>query len=123
MPSIGAIPIFDNLKKQGVISEPVFAFYLSKCRGKDSVMMFGGVDKAYYMGELKWLTQAGAIPIFDNLKKQGAISEPVFAFYLSKSKPEGSVVMFGGVDRRSYKGELSWVPVSQPRHWLISMNQ
>nr|XP_042098563.1 pregnancy-associated glycoprotein 1-like [Ovis aries] len=59
MSAIGAIPIFDNLKKQGAISEPVFAFYLSKCRGKDSVVMFGGVDKAYYMGELKWLTQAG----------------------------------------------------------------
>ncbi|XP_069421664.1 pregnancy-associated glycoprotein 1-like [Ovis canadensis] len=59
MSAIGAIPIFDNLKKQGVISEPVFAFYLSKCRGKDNVVMFGGVDKAYYMGELKWLTQAG----------------------------------------------------------------
>ena len=29
----------------------------------------------------------GAIPIFDNLKNQGAIYEPVFAFYLSnKSK-------------------------------------
>ena len=30
MSAIGAIPIFDNLKKQGAISEPVFAFYLSK---------------------------------------------------------------------------------------------
>ena len=28
----------------------------------------------------------GAIPIFDKLKNQGAISEPVFAFYLSKSE-------------------------------------
>uniref|UniRef100_A0AC11CCN1 Uncharacterized protein n=1 Tax=Ovis aries TaxID=9940 RepID=A0AC11CCN1_SHEEP len=27
----------------------------------------------------------GAIPIFDNLKKQGAISEPIFAFYLSNT--------------------------------------
>ena len=26
----------------------------------------------------------GAIPIFDKLKNEGAISEPVFAFYLSK---------------------------------------
>ena len=26
----GANPIFDNLWKQGVISEPVFAFYLSR---------------------------------------------------------------------------------------------
>ncbi|KAI4561736.1 hypothetical protein MJG53_016790 [Ovis ammon polii x Ovis aries] len=69
------------------------------------------------------ISSKGAIPVFDNLWSQGAFSEPVFAFYLSKSKPEGSVVMFGGVDRRFYKGELNWVPVSQPRHWLISMNQ
>ena len=26
---------------------------------------------------------SGAIPIFDKLKNEGAISEPVFAFYLS----------------------------------------
>ena len=26
----------------------------------------------------------GGIPVLDNLKNQGAISEPVFAFYLSK---------------------------------------
>ncbi|XP_061013384.1 pregnancy-associated glycoprotein 2-like [Dama dama] len=65
----------------------------------------------------------GAMPIFDNLWSQGAFSEPVFAFYLSKSKPEGSVVMFGGVDHRYYKGELNWVPVSHTRHWQISMNR
>ncbi|KAB0337282.1 hypothetical protein FD755_025665, partial [Muntiacus reevesi] len=65
----------------------------------------------------------GARPIFDNLWSQGAFSEPVFAFYLSKSKPEGSVVMFGGVDQNYYKGELNWVPVSQTRHWQISMNR
>ena len=28
-----------------------------------------------------------AIPIFDKLKNQGAISEPVFAFYLSSGLP------------------------------------
>ncbi|KAM9764294.1 pregnancy-associated glycoprotein 2-like [Dama dama] len=63
-----------------------------------------------------------AMPIFDNLWSQGAFSEPVFAFYLSKSKPEGSVVMFGGVDHRYYKGELNWVPVSHTSRWQISMN-
>ena len=30
------------------------------------------------------LSRSGAIPIFDKLKNQGAISEAVFAFYLSK---------------------------------------
>ncbi|XP_068832226.1 pregnancy-associated glycoprotein 1-like [Capricornis sumatraensis] len=65
----------------------------------------------------------GAIPIFDKLKNQGAISEPVFAFYLSKDKQEGSVVMFGGVDHRYYKGELNWVPVIKASDWRVHMNR
>ncbi|XP_055270955.1 pregnancy-associated glycoprotein 2-like [Moschus berezovskii] len=64
----------------------------------------------------------GTIPIFDNMWSQGAFSEPVFAFYLSKNKMEGSALMFGGVDHRFYRGELNWVPVTQTRHWQISMN-
>ncbi|XP_070320743.1 pregnancy-associated glycoprotein 1-like [Odocoileus virginianus] len=65
----------------------------------------------------------GGIPIFDNLKKQGAISEYVFAFYLSKSKPEGSVVMFGGVDKSYYQGTLNWVPLIQARTWCVHMDR
>ncbi|XP_068834030.1 pregnancy-associated glycoprotein 1-like [Capricornis sumatraensis] len=55
MSAIGAIPIFDNLKKQGAISEPVFAFYLSKCRVSGCVVMFGSVDKDYYQEGLNWV--------------------------------------------------------------------
>ena len=40
-----------------------------------------------------------------------------------RDKQEGSVVMFGGVDHRYYKGELNWIPVSQTSHWQISMNK
>ncbi|KAB0357744.1 hypothetical protein FD754_001900 [Muntiacus muntjak] len=62
----------------------------------------------------------GAIPNFNDPKNQSAISEPVFAFYLSKAKD--SVVMFGGVDHRYYKGELNWVPLTQMGHWCVHMN-
>ncbi|KAI4553182.1 hypothetical protein MJT46_016476 [Ovis ammon polii x Ovis aries] len=242
----GAIPIFDKLKNEGAISEPVFAFYLSKDKQEGSVVMFGGVDHSYYKGELNWvpLIRAGdwsvhmdrmkcsvvifhgvdksyyqgvlnwvllihtgdwsvhmdrclsnhpmlavygeicvdlmkfsfpsiipimqlsnqtigdlvstdqpfglsmaeygfegrrfdgilglnypkqscsrPIPIFDKLKNQGAISEPVFAFYLSKDEQEGSVVMFGGVDHRYYKGELSWVPLVKAGDWTIHIDR
>ncbi|XP_027388307.1 pregnancy-associated glycoprotein 2-like [Bos indicus x Bos taurus] len=67
-------------------------------------------------------TITGANPIFDNLWKQGVISEPVFAFYLSSQKENGSVVMFGGVNRAYYKGELNWVPVSQVGSWHINID-
>uniref|UniRef100_A0A452FHN1 Pregnancy-associated glycoprotein-4 n=1 Tax=Capra hircus TaxID=9925 RepID=A0A452FHN1_CAPHI len=65
------------------------------------------------------ISYSGAIPIFDKLKNEGAISEPVFAFYLSKDEQEGSVVMFGGVDHRYYKGELNWIPLTKAGDWII----
>ncbi|XP_057575748.1 pregnancy-associated glycoprotein 2-like [Hippopotamus amphibius kiboko] len=61
--------------------------------------------------------------VFDNLKRQGIISQPVFAFYLSDQKDNGSVVMFGGVDHSYHKGELKWVPVSQTHLWQMTMNR
>ncbi|XP_040111854.1 pregnancy-associated glycoprotein 1-like [Oryx dammah] len=64
-----------------------------------------------------------AIPIFDKLKNEGAFSEPVFAFYLTKNKREGSVVMFGGVDHRYYKGELNWVPLIHPGEWIVHLER
>ncbi|KAB0339883.1 hypothetical protein FD754_023575 [Muntiacus muntjak] len=69
------------------------------------------------------LSVTGGIPIFDNLKNHGVISEPVFAFYLSKSKPEGSVVMFGGVDKSYYQGVLNWVPLIQVGDWSVHMDR
>ncbi|XP_040111862.1 pregnancy-associated glycoprotein 1-like [Oryx dammah] len=69
------------------------------------------------------LSFSGAIPIFDKLKNEGAISEPVFAFYLSKDEQEGSVVMFGGVDHRYYKGELNWVPLIQAGNWSVHVDR
>ncbi|XDB65903.1 hypothetical protein AB1E18_019213 [Capra hircus] len=63
-----------------------------------------------------------AIPIVDNLKNEGAISELVFAFFLSKDKWEGSEVMFGGVDHRCYEGELNWVPLIQAGNWIVHMD-
>nr|AAB53228.1 pregnancy-associated glycoprotein 7 [Ovis aries] len=61
--------------------------------------------------------------IFDKLKSQGAISEPVFAFYLSKDEQEGSVVMFGGVDHTYYKGELNSLPLVKADDWSIHVDR
>ncbi|KAM7226419.1 LOW QUALITY PROTEIN: hypothetical protein CapIbe_022564 [Capra ibex] len=69
------------------------------------------------------LSISGAIPTFDKLKNEGAISEPVFAFYLSKDDREGSVVMFGGVDHRYHEGELNWVPLIEAADWVVHMDR
>uniref|UniRef100_A0A452G6Z8 Peptidase A1 domain-containing protein n=1 Tax=Capra hircus TaxID=9925 RepID=A0A452G6Z8_CAPHI len=81
-----------------------------------------GIEGIHFDGvlSLKYpkISFTGALPSFDNLMNEGAISEPIFAFYLSKDKWEGSAVMFGGVDHRYYKGELNWVPFIQAGDWI-----
>ena len=42
---------------------------------------------------------------------------------LYRDEQEGSVVMFGGVDHRYYKGELNWVPLIQAENWIIHMDR
>ncbi|ELR61728.1 hypothetical protein M91_07935, partial [Bos mutus] len=86
-----------------------------------------GFDNAPFDGVLGLsypsLAVPGTIPIFDKLKQQGAISEPIFAFYLSTRKENGSVLMLGGVDHSYHKGKLNWIPVSQTKSWLITVDR
>uniref|UniRef100_A0A8C6DMW2 Peptidase A1 domain-containing protein n=1 Tax=Moschus moschiferus TaxID=68415 RepID=A0A8C6DMW2_MOSMO len=86
-----------------------------------------GFDNAPFDGVLGLsyprIAVPGTIPIFDKLMEQGAISEPVFAFYLSTHKENGSVLMFGGVDHSYYKGKLNWIPVSRTESWLITVDR
>ncbi|XP_043308432.1 pregnancy-associated glycoprotein 1-like isoform X3 [Cervus canadensis] len=42
------------------------------------------------------ISLTGGIPIFDNLKKQGAVSEPVFAFYLGNISMKRKVIACSG---------------------------
>ena len=46
---------------------------------------------------------------------------PPTSFY--RDEQEGSVVMFGGVDHRYYKGELNWVPLIQAGDWSVHMDR
>ncbi|XP_036273196.1 pepsin F-like [Pipistrellus kuhlii] len=48
-------PVFDSMWNQSLISENLFAFYLSSNEKNGSVVMFGGVDPSYYRGELQWV--------------------------------------------------------------------
>uniref|UniRef100_A0A8C3YVR3 Peptidase A1 domain-containing protein n=1 Tax=Catagonus wagneri TaxID=51154 RepID=A0A8C3YVR3_9CETA len=68
------------------------------------------------------LSIQGVTPVFDNLKTRGFLDQSVFAFYLSKNE-EGSVVIFGGVDQRYYRGELKWVPLTKRQYWQINLDR
>ena len=54
---------------------------------------------------------------------QGLVKEPVFSFWLNRNadEEEGGAIVFGGVDPDHYKGEHTWVPVSQKGYWQVAL--
>ncbi|XP_041083519.1 pepsin A-like [Polyodon spathula] len=53
--SSGATPVFDNMMNQGLVSQDLFSFYLSRDGQTGSVVTFGGIDPSYYTGQIYWV--------------------------------------------------------------------
>ncbi|XP_044068239.1 pepsin A-like isoform X3 [Siniperca chuatsi] len=60
------------------------------------------------------------VPVFDNMVKQGLVSQPLFSVYLSSE--QGSEVVFGGIDSSHYTGQITWIPLSSATYWQIKMD-
>jgi cathepsin D len=66
----------------------------------------------------------GVPPVFDNMVAQKLVQDAVFAFYLTRndSVATGSEVVFGGIDKNHYKGDITYVPVSRKGYWQFNMS-
>nr|ACF18589.1 pepsinogen A2 precursor [Siniperca scherzeri] len=62
------------------------------------------------------------VPVFDNMVKQGLVSQPLFSVYLSSNSEQGSEVVFGGIDSSHYTGQITWIPLSSATYWQIKMD-
>lgn len=53
--------------------------------------------------------------------EQGLVKEQVFSFWLNRKveNQEGGEIVFGGVDPTHYKGEHTYVPVTQKGYWQV----
>lgn len=56
-----------------------------------------------------------------NMLKQGLIKRPVFSFWLNRDpkSEEGGEIVFGGVDPKHFRGEHTYVPVTQRGYWQV----
>jgi hypothetical protein len=71
------------------------------------------------------IAEDGVTPVVNNMIKQGAIKEPIFTFWMTKTDSEGTYggeITFGEIDSSRYTGEITWHPVTQEGYWQLNMD-
>ncbi|KAK8738054.1 hypothetical protein OTU49_004380 [Cherax quadricarinatus] len=67
----------------------------------------------------------GIPTVFDTMLVQGAVTQPIFSFYLNHdmSSTLGGELVLGGSDPNHYEGEFQYVPVSRVGYWQITIDE
>ncbi|GAB2274909.1 AP4A phosphorylase [Dionaea muscipula] len=70
------------------------------------------------------ISVGNVVPVWYNMVEQGLVNEPVFSFWLNRNaeEEEGGEIVFGGVDPSHFKGEHTYVPVTQKGYWQFAMD-
>ncbi|XP_020739485.2 pregnancy-associated glycoprotein 2-like isoform X1 [Odocoileus virginianus] len=118
--SITGVLATDTVRIGGLIAKSqTFVLSMNKLSGALEQAPYDGIMGLAYPS----LAILGTTPIFDNLNKNGIISEPVFAFFISSWPHKSSLLMLGGVDHAYHKGALKWVPVTEAGLWQITVDR
>ncbi|KAL8214723.1 hypothetical protein R6Q57_004172 [Mikania cordata] len=68
----------------------------------------------------KEISVGNVTPVWDNMVNQGLVKDPLFSIWLNRDAKEeikGGDIVFGGVDPKHYKGNHTFVPVTQKGYW------
>ncbi|EMS45559.1 Aspartic proteinase [Triticum urartu] len=69
------------------------------------------------------ISVGSAPPIWQSMQEQKLIEKDIFSFWLNRD-PDASVggeLVFGGVDKKHYKGKHTYVPVTRKGYWQFDM--
>lgn len=58
------------------------------------------------------------------MAEQGLLNDDVFSFWLNRDVDAevGGELVFGGVDKKHYKGKHTYVPVTKKGYWQVVKN-
>ncbi|XP_059877260.1 gastricsin [Delphinus delphis] len=113
---------YDTLTVQG-IKVPNQEFGLSEKEPGTNFLYakFDGIMGMAYPA----LSMGGARTALQGMLQEGALTSPVFSFYLGSQQgsQDGGAVIFGGVDSSLYTGQIHWAPVTQELYWQIGIEE
>ncbi|XP_032504465.1 gastricsin [Phocoena sinus] len=113
---------YDTLTVQG-IKVPNQEFGLSEKEPGTNFLYakFDGIMGMAYPA----LSTGGAPTVLQGMLQEGALTSPVFSFYLSSQQgsQDGGALIFGGVDSSLYTGQIHWAPVTQELYWQIGIEE
>ncbi|KAL7003206.1 phytepsin [Sarracenia purpurea var. burkii] len=63
------------------------------------------------------------VPIWYNIAEKGLVKEKVFSFWLNRDPDakEGGEIVLGGIDPKHFKGNHTFVPITQKGYWQFEM--
>ncbi|KAF8017665.1 hypothetical protein BT93_H2766 [Corymbia citriodora subsp. variegata] len=66
---------------------------------------------------------ANALPVWYNMVQQGLVSQKIFSFWLNQGSDsdKGGEIVFGGIDPKHFKGNHTYVQVTQRGYWQIPL--
>jgi len=96
-----------------------------------SQVSFGPLNLAFAAGKFDGLLGLGFKSIsqyevptpFEAMVSQKLVDEPVFAFYLQSDEAAQGELVFGGIDKSHFTGELVNVPLTSETYWEVSLDK
>jgi len=64
---------------------------------------------------------AGVDPFFDRVIEQKLLINNEFAFYMNVDSNKPSAILWGGIDKDLYHGQIVMFPVVQPHYWSLEL--
>lgn len=113
----------------GFVSNDVFTIGDLKVKNQDFAEATNEPGLAFAFGRFDGILGLGydtisvnkIVPPFYRMIEQGLLDEPVFAFYLGSTEGESEVV-FGGVDKSHYTGEIEYIPLRRKAYWEVDLD-
>ncbi|GMH44500.1 hypothetical protein BSKO_12452 [Bryopsis sp. KO-2023] len=118
----GSLTGFMSVDKLSWAGEEIEDQQFAEATSEPSIsFVFGKFDGLVGMG-FPEIAVNGALPAFNNAVKQG-LMDPIFSFWVSRTPgPAGGELVLGGVDKKHFKGEHVWAPVTKKGYWQFEMD-